>query len=107
MPWNGKKLINSVIVVYIVYEFIDGLSRASPSVMWLYQEFLEKYMYFIEIIPFNYVSYFKLGIYWVGVTTKFELCRIVNFELSSFQQIYKFDAFYLTTCISFKKYLPN
>lgn len=47
MPWNGKELINFGIVVYIVYEFIDGFSWASHSLMWLYQEFLEKY--FIEI----------------------------------------------------------
>lgn len=47
MPWNGKKLINFGIVVNIVYEFIDGFSWASHSLMWLYQEFLEKY--FIEI----------------------------------------------------------
>lgn len=40
-----------------------------------------------------------------GCNDKIKRCHIVNFELATIQQNYKFDAFYLT--FSLKKYLPN
>lgn len=38
-----------------------------------------------------------------GCNDKIKRCHIVNFELATIQQNYKFDAFYLTTSISLKK----